>query len=339
LRRRTLSARAVHANLAHAAQIAAGAQPLAHVIVAFVPPAAALCTQHIDLARDQLIVDLTITTLCTGAALAEIYEPAPTAVAATKIAASHGAALRAIDGAMRAVIQGRTAVQSHAQLISLITAAVLENWRTNIQGYSAAELAKANIVAVEMALQRPILIATVQDSTVVHCNAFAVVNVVGTLGYAERLATSVVRVCEPGLRTHLQQSVPEDELVRQVHLGTASFVHFMASHAKLAQAKSVADGATRAATSTVAALEVQVAGLRAEQSRLEQRLQEQAQQREQQQQQQQQQQQGRNRNCDCGQRARCGQVPGSPDYSGCNFCLPGGAHCGNMEHARRDHPR
>jgi hypothetical protein len=266
--------------------------------------------------------------LCTGAAVSDLYEPATSAVSANKVTTSHSIALLATTGALQLAIQGRTAVQAHPAVIDLLTGAILANWRAAIQGYTAAEMAKAGITAVEVTLIKPICAVTVHDNTTAHCDAFAVINTTGAVGFSERLAASIVRVCEPGLRTHLLQNVPDDDMVMQVQKGTASFVRFMASHAKLASAKMSADSMACTAASSVAALEVLIAGLRADQSRLELQLhtrgQDQRDQRDQQ----------RHSN----QRRLRGQVVGSPDYTGCRKVVAGGRVCGAKDHNAANHP-
>jgi hypothetical protein len=208
-------------------------------------------------------------------ALADLYKPFTSAVAAAKVTVCHSAALRKAEGALHVVVHRRTAAQAHAATIALLSTAVLDNWRINIQGYTAAEMAKAAIVAVEETLQRPIMVVSVHDDTVAHCDAFAVINTAGVVGFAECLTTSVVRACEPGLRMHLCQNVPDDELVRQVQLGTPTFVRFVASHAKLAAEKIAAADSAARTHPAVAALEVVVAGLRTDHRRLELQLREQ----------------------------------------------------------------
>jgi hypothetical protein len=130
---------AAWANLAQAAQHTAGAQPPAHVIAAFVQQVPALRMLRIDAERDWLVADLVITTLCTGAVQAALYKLLPLTVAAVKLTAGHAAALQAIEGALRAAVQGHTAVQAHPTVINLLTGAILANWHTATQGYTALQ--------------------------------------------------------------------------------------------------------------------------------------------------------------------------------------------------------
>ena len=116
----------------------------------------------------------------------------------------------------------------------------------------------------------------------------------------------------------------------------ARYVEELDAESITAQINEALDTLTRAddsaaaaveAQAAVAALHVVLAGLRADHARLEMRLRERGMERGQQRGQRQQR-----------QRPAQGQVVGSPDYTGCNFRLPGGALCGNPGHARVDHP-
>ncbi len=325
-------------NLAHAAQVQAGAQPAAHQVVAFVfqPPTAAVRAARIDPLFEALAAGSIVAMMASGAVVSELYEAPTSSLATTKLVTGHAAALAAAHAALCVAMRGNGTVVAHAAIVQVLTDAILENWRTNIQGYTADELASAAISAIELVLVRPITMSTIEDSLVQHFDAFQAVNNAATGGFSERLVASMLRACEPGLQSHLKQTVPNSELVRNARLGAVPFVRFVVEHAELAKAKQVA----------VAALEITVASLRAEQSRLEARLTEHGRSQQQQQQLQQQgpqqaqrrqqRQQLTRRNEE--QRERGRQVVGSPDYTGCNFVLPSGALCGNPGHARIDHP-
>ncbi len=321
------AARAAWGMLAHAAQIAAGGQPPLHIVAVFVPPVRQprVREARINALRDASVADQLITLFGTGASLVEIYETAPNALARTKIEAGHRAAMRAAEAALRTAVRGRTAVQAHPLITVVVVDTVLEYWRVEVQGYTPDQLAAANIAAVEATLLRPITVTAAPDELVQHCDAFGAVNAPGAAGFEERLVTSVMRACEPLLRGHLEQTVPRDELVRQARTGSAAFVRFLVSQAKLAQAKATA----QIAANTVAALEVQIASLRADHGRMELQLREQGQ-RGQGQQPPAHAQRGR-------QQGR--QVVGSPAYTGCDVTLPNGRVCGDMGHNRRNHPR
>jgi hypothetical protein len=190
-------------HLAYAAQVAAGAQPPLHVVVVFalVPD---VRQQRIDTLRNQLAVDMIVAGLRTGAAVSDFYELAASVVSANKVTQSHSIALLATTGALQLAIQGCTAAQAHPAVIDLLMGAILANWRAAIQGYTATEMAKAGIMAVEMTLIKPICAMTVHDDTTAHCNAFATINTTDAVGFSKRLAASVVHVCEPGLRTRFR---------------------------------------------------------------------------------------------------------------------------------------
>ncbi len=320
------TARANWANLAHAAQIAAGQQPPLYVAVPFVQPARIARDLRIEEVSTTCAADMAITLLCTGASLVELYEQAATALRTTQISSGHRDALRGAEALMRAALYGRTAAQAHTLLIAVVTDTILEFWKTVLQGYTADELAAAGVQAIEALLQKPITLDTAEDTVRQHIDAFVAVNAADMLGFTDRLVSSVLRACEPAFRCHLEQAVLLDELVRQARLGSAPFVRFMSAHAKLARAKTAADTHGR----VVAALEVTIAGLRADHARLEAQL------RPQQQQQQQQPRQAQRNDAQRERRAR--QLVGSPGYTGCNFVLPSGALCGNPSHARVDHP-
>ncbi len=319
-------------QLAHAAQVHAGARPPAHVVVVYAPqvpihlPGAR--DNRISTLRDALVADQLVLLFSAGASLADLYESSPTALASVKVAKGHGEALRAVEGALCTALHSRTAVQAHPLATTIIVDAILEHWRSTVQGYTADQLASANIAAVESILVRQITLAATHDTVQQHCDAFAAVNGAAIPGFEDRLVSSVMRTCEPSLRSHLNQTVSHDDMVRQAKAGMTAFVRFLVSHSQLALAKCAADVATRTAASSLAALEVLIAGLRADQGRLELRLREQG--------------QGERTQRDRGgqrqQQQRGRQVVGSPDYTGCNFVLPSGALCGNPGHARIDHP-
>ncbi len=327
-----IAARAAWGLLAHAAQIQAGPQPALHVVAPFVPPARQLRVREarINVLRDASVVEQIIMLFGTGASIAELYEAAPNNLASIKVANGHRAALLASAVALRAAVQGRSAVQAHPLVAVIIVDTVLEYWRTHIQMYTADQVASADIAAIEATLERSITMAAAPDMLQHHCDAFGAVNVAGAVGFEERLVTSVLRSCEPPLRHHLDQTVPRDELVRQARAGTVLFVRFLVSQVRLAQAKAQAANTG----STVAALELVIAGLRADHGRLEQQVREQVQHRPATRQHQQRQQRQQRQ----GQQAPTGQRLGSPAYDGCNFTLPNGAKCGSKDHYARDHP-
>jgi hypothetical protein len=326
------AARAHWQQLAHVAQVAAGLQPPAHVVAPFVPPPSTR-DARVDELRAQPLVDYIVTTLTSGAAMVELYDTPGDALASAKLATRHGTALRDAQPRLVAVIRANTTVQLHAALTATLADVVLDFWRTGVQGYTAADLAKAGISATQAVLLRTITMIKVHDDTQAHWDAFAALNPPGAVGFSERIVASVVGVTEPQLKAHLTHTVLDDTLVDQATQGATIFVRYIVSQSKLAAAKAAAvDAQVHAA---VAGLQLVIAGLQADHGRLELQLRERGrgqQRREQGQQGQQGQGHGRE------QRQPRGQVVGSPDYTGCNFRLPGGALCGNPGHARVDHP-
>jgi hypothetical protein len=316
-------------QLAHAAQVNAGPRPAPHMVALFVEPAppAGLREMRIEALRAQPLADFLVTTLNSGATLADLYMKPADALACTKLATGHANVLLAAQPRLLAAIVATPAVQLHSVLMTVLADVVLDFWRATVQGYTAADIEKARISGIEMSLHAPICLATVHNGVQAHWDAFSALNAPNSVGFAERLVTTMVSVCELRLCLHLTQNVLDDTLVEQAKLGATVFVRFVVSQARLATAKGVA--AVVEAHPAVAALEVVIAGLRADQARLELCLEERGAERQQQRHGQQQQQRQ--------QRVR-GQMVGSPDYTGCNFRLPNGALCGDSSHARVDHP-
>lgn len=300
---------------------AQGQQPQPHILEQFVAtaPLAADYAARLSILRNETTIACVLSSLSTGLAMKELYEDAPTKTASEKLTAGHIAALQAAAADMHHMTQRLPLTQAYGVLLSLLTKTIVASWKTDVQGYTAAHLASAVVKANQATLATSITIAAAYDGVRAHCDAFAGIYPAESLGYAQLLSESVLKACEPPLLQHLRATVAEQKRTKWASLTVSEFAERIAEQAQLV--------ATRLGPHPqVAALELQIAGLRTEQGRLELRLQEQTQRRDQ---------QHRNR----GQRAPRGQVVGSPDYSGCNFRLPGGARCGNLEHVRRDHPQ
>jgi hypothetical protein len=319
-------------QLAHAAQIAAGPRPLAHVLVPFAPPPAPAGFRDARIAalRAQPLSDFLVMTLSSGASIADLYMKPADALGSMKLATSHCNALLAAQPLLLATIAATTVVQLHALVMTKLAQVVLDFWRATVQGYTPADLEKARIVAIQAVLSRPVSIATTHDDVQAHWDAFSELNQPGAVGFNARLVASVVSVAEPKFRDHLTSTVLDDTLVAQAELGVTTFVRYVVSQAKLAAAKAtVVDAQVHPA---VAALQVVIASLHADHNRLELRLREhdgrdvrdQHEQRDQRQR--------------SNQRALRGQVVGSPDYTGCRKVLAGGRICGVLTHNEANHP-
>ncbi len=267
--------------------------------------------------------------LTTGLAIKELFEDVPTKTASDKLAASHAAALRANSVAMCRTMQGLPLTQANSALLSELTKGILAYWKRDVQGYTAAHLAWAVVKANKATLAKTIMMAAAYDGVRAHSDAFASIYPPNAQGYAELLAESILNSSESVLQRHLRTKIASQKLEKWAGLVASDFAERIAEQAQLAEATITADATTRTASQTVAAMELVIAGLRADHSRLEQQVRQQGQQQQPRPAQRQSQ----------GQRASTGsQVLGTPTYSGCRFVLANGQKCGSKDHYERNHP-
>ena len=307
-----------------------GQQPPAHLVQDFVAvmPRQTEYAERLHVLQNEATISSVLCILTTGLAMKELYDDVPTKTASEKLAAGHATALRASSVVMSRAIRGLPLTQAYAALLSKLTKSVLSSWKQDVQGYTEAHLASGIVKANKATLAKTVTIAAAYDGVRSYTDAFASIYPPAAQGYAELLADSLLEACEPVLQQHLRSMVAPQKLHKWAGLAAPDFAERIAEQARLAHAKINADGAVRerAGARTVAALELVIAGLRADHGRLEQQVR----------------QQGLQQQPPREQRQRprvpLGQVVGSATYSGCNFMLPNGEECKNMKHNRRNHP-
>jgi hypothetical protein len=281
----------------------------------------------------------------TPTALSQVYSAPESDNTAMRLTTGHLAALQAAKPKITMALEKTAKIESYSAVVAVLVETVFDFWLKTIQKIDSDKLASAKITANQEIVGRTIKAVTALDQLTDHCEAFEKTHGRGTDGFADLLALSVLTALESALQEHVKAKVGQEKMTKWARLAQDTFVRKVTEQARLFLATQPARIAAAATAPALAALQVEIAALRAENKQLANQ-----QQRQQVrpppavQQQQQQQQQARPPPAAQQQQPPQRQLrapshpPGHPQYTGCAVRDASGRRCGAMDHGWKDHP-